>query len=99
MSLPKLASLLGISRNQLSKLFNVHKKTSFYDYLNNLRFNESLRLLNAENNKFSIADIAIRSGFNSRNSFYTVFMKKTGVTPTLYRKQFKQGSHTETIEQ
>ncbi|WP_185235285.1 helix-turn-helix domain-containing protein [Teredinibacter franksiae] len=67
-------------------------------YFNNLRFNQALRSLDAENNKLSIADIAIQSGFNSRNSFYKVFKKKTGITLTLYRKYFKQGSHTETIE-
>lgn len=85
-SLSKLASLLGVTRNQLSELFNVHMNISFYDFLNDLRYQESLKLLDRGDDKFSIADIAYQAGFNNRNTFYKVFKQKTGVTPTEYKK-------------
>lgn len=89
-SLAKLASLLGITRNQLSELLNIHKQTSFYDFLNDLRCKESVTLLRAPQTDLSIIDIAYRSGFNSRNSFYTAFKKRTGLTPSQYKKQFNE---------
>lgn len=88
-SLGKLASLLGINRNQLSELLNIHKQTTFYDLLNDLRHQESLSLLNDPNINLSAIDIAYRSGFNNRNSFYTTFKKRTGMTPAQYKKQLK----------
>jgi len=86
MSLPKLAALLGISRSQLSELLNVHRDTSFYDFMNSLRHNEAIRLLHAGGDALSVSDIAYRSGFNNRSSFYRVFKSKTGQTPGEYRR-------------
>ena len=86
-SLGKLASLLAITTHQLSELLNIHKETSFYDFLNELRFQESLKLLENGQEDVTIADIAYRSGFNNRNTFYKVFKDKTGVTPGQYKKK------------
>ena len=85
-SLPKLASLLGVTSHQLSELLNVHKASSFYDFLNDLRYQESLKLLSIDKDELTISDIAYRSGFNNRNTFYKVFKEKTGVTPSQYIK-------------
>ena len=85
-SLPKLASLLGVTSHQLSELLNIHKSTSFYDFLNDLRYHEALHYLAAGESELTIADIAYRSGFNNRNSFYKVFKEKTGQTPSQYKK-------------
>lgn len=85
-SLPKLASLLGVTSHQLSELLNIHKSTSFYDFLNDLRYDESLHFLAGDENQLTIADIAYRSGFNNRNTFYKVFKEKTGLTPHQYKK-------------
>lgn len=89
-SLPKLAALLGVTSHQLSELLNIHKSTSFYDFLNDLRYQESLQFLNTNQSELTIADIAYRSGFNNRNSFYKVFKEKAGVTPSQYKKQSNQ---------
>ena len=84
-SLGKLASLLGVTTHQLSELLNIHMSISFYDYLNHLRYEESLKLLQNAWHEYSITDIAYRSGFNNRNSFYKVFKEKTGLTPTQFK--------------
>ena len=85
-SLGKLAALLGVTTHQLSELLNIHKSTNFYEFLNNLRFAEALKLLNNTHSTLTIADIVYQSGFNNRNSFYKVFKEKTGVTPNQYKK-------------
>ncbi len=85
-SLPKLASLLGVTSHQLSELLNIHKSTTFYEFLNDLRYQESLQFLTVNESELTIADIAYRSGFNNRNSFYKVFKEKTGLTPNQYKK-------------
>lgn len=86
-SLAKLASLLGVSAHQLSELLNIHKNTNFYEFLNNLRFQEALNFLSDAENDLTISDIAYRSGFNNRNSFYKVFKDKTGLTPIQYKRK------------
>jgi AraC-like DNA-binding protein len=85
-SLLKLASLLGVTSHQLSELLNIHKSTSFYDFLNDLRYHEALPFLAGNESDLTIADIAYRSGFNNRNTFYKVFKEKTGLTPHQYKK-------------
>lgn len=85
-SLPKLASLLGVTTHQLSELLNIHKATSFYDFLNNLRHQESLQFLTDNESELTIADIAYRSGYNNLSSFYKVFKEKTVKTPSQYKK-------------
>jgi AraC-like DNA-binding protein len=85
-SLSKLASLLGVTNHQLSELLNIYKETNFYDFLNNLRHQEAMNMLTNTYQSLSITDIAYRSGFNNRNSFYKVFKAKTGLTPSEYKK-------------
>ena len=89
-SLQKLASLLGVTSHQLSELLNIHKSISFYDFLNELRYQESIHLLINHDQDLTISDIAYRSGFNNRNSFYKVFKQKTGLTPLQYKKSNSQ---------
>lgn len=89
-SLPKLAALLGVTTHQLSELLNIHKNTNFYEFLNDLRYQEALRYLETNTQELTIADIAYRSGFNNRNSFYKVFKEKTGQTPLQYKKAIGQ---------
>src|SRR5690606_33139098 len=68
-SLAKLASMLVVTTHQLSELLNIHMETSFYDFLNSLRYKEALRLMSDSPNSYNITDIAYLSGFNNRNSF------------------------------
>jgi len=90
MSLAKLATLLDVSPHQLSELLNLHLGSSFYDYLNGLRYREALQLLEQPDGAHSltVADVAYRAGFNNRNSFYKVFKERSGLTPAEYRKRW-----------
>jgi AraC-like DNA-binding protein len=91
-SLGKLAALLGITPHQLSELLNMHMGVSYYDFLNNLRHEESMKLLQDQRQAYSVTDIAYQSGYNNRNSFYKVFKDKTGMTPVQFKSGFLKSS-------
>lgn len=84
LSLPTLASKLGVSRNILSQTLNETLQSSFFDYVNRHRVSASLDKL--KNQKETILDIAMDVGFNSRSAFYKAFKRETGTTPSRYRK-------------
>ena len=86
-SLSRLSSLLGVTNHQLSELLNIHMETSFYDFLNCLRYNEAITLMTGNSSCHSLTDIAYLAGFNNRNTFYRVFKENSGLTPGEYRKQ------------
>jgi AraC-like DNA-binding protein len=87
LSLESLADMLNVSRHQLSELLNVHLDTSFYDYINQYRVQQSMDFLKDESMKQSILEIAFEAGFNNKNSFYRLFKQSTGLTPAQFRKQ------------
>ncbi|ALZ74554.1 helix-turn-helix domain-containing protein [Rheinheimera sp. F8] len=63
--------------------------SSFYEFLNGQRYDESLRILRQAGHTLSIADIAYRAGFNNRNSVYKVYKHHAGITPAQYKKQLQ----------
>lgn len=73
---------LQISRFYLSHIFNNKLHTSFKDYLNTLRINETINLIKTE--KLSITDAALTSGFATIRTFNRVFKKIHGVSPREY---------------
>lgn len=83
--LTDLQRVFPISRSYLSQLFNRELGCSFSDYVNNLRIEESKRLLESEPDA-SIQEIAERSGFHSISTFRRAFVKYTGCIPSEYRK-------------
>ena len=86
LSQERLASLLGISRHQLSELIRVVHKTNFYGYINALRVDCARRLLILDPDR-TILSIALASGFNSKSTFNSEFKKQTGKTPGAYRRE------------
>ena len=86
-SLHKLAKHLTISANYISQTLNQSLGYSFFDFINHWRVEEAKTLL--VTSSASVLDISLQVGFNARSSFYKVFKKQTGMTPSEYRK-----SHT-----
>lgn len=91
LTLDILAKKMHLRKNQLSELLNVHMQTSFYQYLNEHRLQAALDLLQDQNCRLSILDIAYEAGFNNKNSFYKIFKSDLGMTPTQYRASNKGG--------
>lgn len=83
--LTDLQRVFPISRSYLSQLFNKELNTSFSDYVNQYRIEESKRLMDAEP-LTSIQEIAERSGFHSISTFRRAFIKYVGIVPSEYKK-------------
>lgn len=85
-SLQKVASSVGVTRNQLSYVLNNLMQCSFYDWVNSRRVGYVLEKMKRRDIPFSVVTIALEAGFNSISGFYAAFKKQTGVTPSAYRK-------------
>lgn len=89
-SLNDLVAAISESRNDISYVLNNSINKTFYNYINELRIEESKRLLcDPKLLNFTIEGIAMESGFKSMSVFYKFFKDIEGVTPAVYRKKAK----------
>lgn len=87
LNLNKLAEMIGISSHQLSQFINRKYDKNFYDFINFHRVNEAKFLLqNTQYENFKIEVIGEKAGFNSRTTFFSVFKKITGESPSSFKK-------------
>ena len=77
--------ILHISPAYLSAQFKKYQKMNFLDCLTELRINAAKELLNDPFR--SSAEVASMVGYEDASYFARAFKKRTGVTPTQYRKQ------------
>jgi AraC-like DNA-binding protein len=90
LSASEVAEQLGISRQQLSEILNVHLETRFQDYLNQYRVEAFIKCLDQEDYKnYTLLGIATEVGFSSKSSFNATFKKLKGMTPSQYKKSEK----------
>lgn len=87
LSLEHLASMTGFSKSHFIRLFKEFAGVTYYEYLTKRRMIHAEILL--DNPEYSIADIAMQSGFNSLATFNRVFKANHNCTPTDYRKRLK----------
>ncbi len=83
--LSDLVERLQATRNQLSYIINQRLGKNFYNFVNEYRVGEVLRLMDEgsyEDKK--LLALAFDSGFNSKPAFNMVFKKQTGLTPSEY---------------
>lgn len=83
MTLADVANHVHLHPCYFSTLFKQSTGSSFKEYMNMVRIEESKRLLT--NTDFSIIDIAIAVGFEDQSYFSKVFRKYTGMTPKQFR--------------
>jgi AraC-like DNA-binding protein len=87
LSIEKLAGSLNISRHHLSQVLNERFQRSYFDFVNGFRIEEARqRLAEQKYAHFTIAAIALDSGFSSVSSFNETFKKQFGVTPSKFRE-------------
>lgn len=60
------------------------------EYINDLRINEAIRLLDDPTNMRALRLICQDLGFNSQTTFNTQFQSRTGMTPAQYRKKVQE---------
>lgn len=85
LSMQSLAERVKISPHHLSQILNEKLEKTFYDYINEQRVEYARQLLLKEPLR-PIIDIAVQSGYNSKNSFQNAFKRHTGMTPSGYRR-------------
>ena len=84
-SLKQLAGIFLYSQKYVSFLFKKLTNVGFSDYLNHLRIQHALSLIN--NNVTSVTQISEMSGYSDPLYFSKVFKKKMGISPTVYIQQ------------
>jgi AraC-like DNA-binding protein len=83
-SLEDIAAASYVSPFHFSRVFKSNTTFSPHQFLLELRLCKSRRLL--ADSEVSIADVAYASGFSNADYFVTLFKKRTGMTPTTFRK-------------
>ncbi|MFA9377418.1 MAG: PocR ligand-binding domain-containing protein [Lachnotalea sp.] len=83
LTLEDLAEYVHLNPTYFSTVFKQSSGSSFKEYLNMIRIEESKHLL--LNTNYAILDIAIAVGFEDQGYFSKVFKKLTGLTPRQYR--------------
>lgn len=84
-SLKEIADLIFLTESNFCKFFKKAIGKTFSDYLNEIRINEASRQLLQTDQ--SVAQIANNCGFETLSYFNRIFLRKTGSTPSAYRKR------------
>jgi AraC family transcriptional regulator len=79
-----LARVIGYSPDHFSRLFKHAYHQSPYQYVMARRIEKAMAMLRDET--LSIAEIAAECGFSNQAHFTTSFKRRTGSTPSAYRK-------------
>ena len=88
--LEELAAKLNVSVPHLSNQFKKETGTTIVKYINHLRIQAALRLLNTSS--ISIQDISSHVGIEDNNYFTKVFKQEVSMTPTSYKKSLSSTS-------
>jgi AraC-like DNA-binding protein len=85
LTLSELADRISLPRHQVSQAINSQFEGNFFDLINGYRV-EDFKAMAADPAKknLTLLGIAQEAGFNSKASFYAIFKKKTGLTPSEY---------------
>lgn len=83
-----LAESLDETRHHVSEVINRETGENFYTFINGFRYEEFLNCLKEDRYpNLTISAIAMECGFKSNSVFYSIFKKRTGMTPVQYKKQ------------
>ena len=93
LSLDSVGEILHISPAYLSAQFKKYQKMNFLDCLTELRINAAKELLTDPFR--SSAEVASMVGYEDASYFARAFKKRTGMTPTQYRRQASRGAKLE----
>lgn len=88
LTIQELSEAVGIPKHGISQVINDRLGKNFYDFVNFYRVEEAKRLLlDPEFRKLTQVALSEEAGFNSKATFFAVFKKQTGLTPSSYAKQ------------
>lgn len=84
LSIPQIASHIGVSSIYLNRVFKLSTGKTLSEYLNNYRITQSIELLKDKSNTINYISESI--GYNDVRSYIRFFKKFYGMTPGEYRK-------------
>lgn len=84
LSLTDLAAYTNYSPHHLIRIFKAETGKTPVEYFIDIKLEKAMTLL--KNKDLSITEICYLSGFNNLGYFSTVFRRKNGVSPSIYRK-------------
>lgn len=85
LTLTQLAKHLNVSKYYLSRTFSSKLNTSFNRYINYIRANYALTLIQSTN--YTLTRISMDSGFESQRTFNRAFKEIFGLAPGEYRQR------------
>lgn len=86
--LADLAKLINLSKNACCREFKKQMNCTIFEYLLNYRLETSTQFL--VSTEESITNIAYQCGFGSTSYYIDKFKRKTGMTPSSYRKSHRK---------
>ena len=90
LSLAQLSEQVNIPSHYLSQVINEKLHCNFLDFINGYRVEEAKeKLIDPKLSHYTIMAVAYEAGFNAKSTFYAVFKKHTGMTPSQFKKQLK----------
>ena len=86
-AIPRVVELANIPERTLKRRFKIATGASLIDYLQNLRVEEAKHLLEAA--EMAVDEISFDVGYEDPSFFRRLFKRRTGLTPSQYRRMFK----------
>lgn len=86
-TLETMSKELGVSKSHLSHTFSQRLGTNFRTYVNALRVDQACEMLKGTED--GITRIAYECGFESQRTFNRVFVEQYGISPSEYRKRYR----------
>lgn len=83
-SLEQVADHVHLSKSYLSRIFKEEMNCNFTTYINKIRIDKSKAYL--LNEKLSLTDVAMLTGFDDQSYFTKVFKKSIGISPGRFRE-------------
>ena len=84
-----LVRIVHLNYARFARMIKENTGGNLSGYINNLRLNHAIQLLN-EHPNYTMKAIAEDSGFNSMPTFNNLFKKKTGMTPFEFKSAQKE---------
>ena len=79
----------GIPIEHVKQVLSEKLHSTFFEFISEYKIAEAKHLLTKINDDhFSISNVAIKSGFNTDESFITLFKKHTNMSPENYRIKY-----------